>query len=35
MIVDGDRQHFLGMALTDHVVVEVFADLLRRWDAVA
>src|SRR4249920_951728 len=35
MIVDGDREHLLGMVLTDDVVVEDFADLLRGRDTVA
>src|SRR6202023_912267 len=35
MVVDGDREHLLGMVLADDVVVEDFADLLRRRDAVA
>ena len=35
MIVDGDRQHLLGMVLTDDVVVEDLADLFRRRNAVA
>ncbi|MGY3445232.1 hypothetical protein ACVW17_005233 [Bradyrhizobium sp. USDA 4473] len=35
VVVDGDRQHLLGMALADHVVVQNLADLLRRRDAVA
>src|SRR5580704_15397443 len=35
MIVDGDRQHLLGVVLTDDVVVEDLADLFRRRNAVA
>src|SRR5580704_18088100 len=35
MIVDGDREHLLGMILADNVVVENFADLFRGWDTVA
>ena len=35
VIVDGDREHLLGMVLTDDVVVEDFADLLRGRNAVA
>jgi hypothetical protein len=35
VIVDGDREHLLGVILTDHVVVENLADLLRRRNAVA
>jgi hypothetical protein len=35
VIVDGDRQHLLGMVLADHVVVEDLSDLLGRRDAVA
>jgi hypothetical protein len=31
VIVDGDRQHLLGMVLTDDVVVEDLADLFRRY----
>src|SRR6476646_32415 len=35
MIVDGNREHLLGMVLTDDVVVEDFSDFLRRRDAIA
>src|SRR6202043_956347 len=35
VIVDGDREHLLGMVLTDHVVIEDLADILRRRDAFA
>src|SRR6266702_3369669 len=35
VIVDGDREHLLGVVLTDHVVVQHLADFLRRRDAVA
>jgi hypothetical protein len=35
VIVDGDREHLLGVALPDHVVVEHLADFLRSRDAVA
>src|SRR6185369_9544045 len=35
VIVDGDREHLLGVALADHVVVQHLADFLRRRDAVA
>ena len=35
VIVDGDREHLLGVVLADHVVVENLADFLRRRDAVA
>jgi hypothetical protein len=35
VIVNGDREHFLGVILTDHVVVENLADLLGRGNAVA
>jgi hypothetical protein len=35
MIVDGDGEHLLGMVLTDDVVVEDFADLLRGRNTVA
>src|SRR5271169_3458327 len=35
VIVDGDREHLLGMVLTDDVVVEDLADLFRRRNAVA
>ena len=35
VIVNGDREHLLGVILTDHVVVENFADLLRSRNAVA
>ncbi len=35
VIVDGDREHLLGVALADHVVVEDLADFLRGRNAVA
>ena len=35
VVVDGDREHLLGMALADHVVAQHLADFLRRRDAVA
>ncbi len=35
VVVDGDREHALGVVLADHVVVENLADLLRRRNAVA
>src|SRR5215475_7569973 len=35
VIVHRDREHLLGVALADHVVVEDFADFLRGRDAVA
>src|SRR5580704_8229255 len=35
MIVDSDREHLLGMVLTDDVVVEDFADVLRGRNTVA
>ena len=35
VIVDRDRQHLLGMALADHVVIEDLADFLRGRNAVA
>src|SRR5712691_9264205 len=35
MVVDGDREHFLGVVLADDVIVEDFSDLLRGRDAVA
>ncbi len=35
VIVDGDREHLLGVILPDHVVVEHLADFLRRRNAVA
>ena len=35
VIVDGDREHLLGVALADHVIVEDLADFLRGRDAVA
>jgi hypothetical protein len=35
VIVNGDREHLLGVILADHVVVENLADFLRRRDAVA
>src|SRR5713101_2098880 len=34
MVMDGDREHLLGVILPDDVVVEDLADLLRRQDAV-
>jgi hypothetical protein len=33
MVVDRHREHALGLFLTDHVIVENVADLLRRGDA--
>lgn len=30
VVVDGDREHLLGVLLTDHVLVQVFVDLLGR-----
>src|SRR5262245_23924737 len=35
VIVDSDRQHLLGMALADHVIVQHLADFLRGRNAVA
>ena len=35
MVVDGDRQHALGVALADHIVVENLEDFLRRRHAFA
>ena len=35
VVVDGDRQHPLGVVLADHVVVEHLADVVRRRHAVA
>ena len=35
VIVDGDREHLLGVVLADDVVVENLADFLRRRNAVA
>jgi hypothetical protein len=35
VVVDGDREHLLGMVLTDDVVVEDFTDLLRGRNTVA
>jgi hypothetical protein len=35
VVVDGDREHLLGMNLTDDVVVEDFTDLLRGRNTVA
>ena len=35
VIVDRDREHLLGMVLTDDVVVEDFTDLLRGRNTVA
>src|SRR5450432_4097903 len=35
VVVDGDREHLLGMALTDDVVVEDLADFLRGRNTVA
>jgi hypothetical protein len=35
MIVDGDREHLLGVALADHVIVQHLADFLRRRNAIA
>ena len=32
VIVNGDREHLLGVILTDHVVIENLADLLRAWE---
>ena len=33
MIVNGDGEHFLGVVLTNDVVVEVFAEFSGSWDA--
>jgi hypothetical protein len=30
--VNGDREHLLGMVLTDHIVIKDLADFLRRRD---
>src|SRR4029077_9136732 len=35
VVVDGNREHALGVALADHVVVEDFADVLGRGHTVA
>src|ERR1700730_18504497 len=35
VIVNGDREHLLGMVLADHIVIEDLADFLRRRDAFA
>jgi len=35
MVVDGDRQHPLGVRLADHVIVEHATDLARGRHAVA
>ena len=35
VIVNGDREHLLGMALADHVIVQHLADFLRGRNAVA
>jgi hypothetical protein len=35
VIVDGDREHLLGVILADHVIVENLANLLRSRNAVA
>ena len=35
MIVDGDREHLLGVVLADDIVVEHLADFPRRRNAVA
>src|SRR3984885_7055607 len=35
VVMDGDREHLLGMALADHVVVQDLADFLRRRNPVA
>ena len=35
VIVNGDREHLLGVILADHVVVENLADLARCRNAVA
>ena len=35
VVVDGDREHFLGVVLTDHVIIENLADFLRGRDAIA
>ena len=34
MVVDGHREHALGVALPDHIIVEMLADLERRRNAV-
>src|SRR5258705_11787896 len=34
VIVNGDREHLLGMVLADHIVIEDLADFLRRRDAI-
>src|SRR4029077_11379015 len=35
VVMDGDREHLLGVVLPDDVVVENLADFLRRRDAVS
>ena len=35
MVMDGDREHLLGVVLPDNVVVKNLADFLRRRDAVS
>src|SRR5262249_28537345 len=35
VIVDPDREHLLGVILTDHVIVEDLANLLGSWNAIA
>ena len=35
VVVNGDREHLLGMVLADHIVIEDLTDFLRRRDAVA
>src|ERR1700704_2256895 len=35
VVVNGDREHLLGMVLADHIVIEDLADFLRSRDAVA
>jgi hypothetical protein len=35
VIVDRYREHLLGVGLPDHVIVEDFADFLRRRNAAA
>ncbi len=35
MIVDRDREHSLGVALADHVIVEMLADFERGRNSVA
>src|SRR6201999_651383 len=35
VIVDRNREHLLGVALADHIIVEDLADFLRGRDAVA